>query len=150
MGLYNIFFRPDLEEDSEKAEIAEAANLLQVGEFQLLQLAYYDWFGRELHEEECDRLFAEYMLAQKVPFWARHYARSIVDQVRANQIDPDHAGFHRYDRDYVTHVPDGVRRFWVTAFFCGVVVFGGVAVANMVAEEPVSRLPPYFERSEID
>ena len=36
--------RPDREETNLGAdEIARAANILQIGEFQLLQLAYKDW-----------------------------------------------------------------------------------------------------------
>lgn len=42
MGLLKTLFNPEHDEHPERAEIARAANLLQVGEFQLLQLAYKD------------------------------------------------------------------------------------------------------------
>ena len=48
--------RPDQEEDPERTVVARAANILQVGEFQLLQLAYHDWYGQELPAALCDQL----------------------------------------------------------------------------------------------
>ena len=151
MGLLNVFFRPDLEEAQQgQNEIAEAANLLQTGEFQILQLAYYDWHGRELPESATDRLFAAYMIHNQVPDWALHYARRILDRATAGALDMDNPAYHRYDPGYVTHVPDGVRRFWLATFWCAAVIVGGLAIATLVAEEPTSILPPYFERSVVD
>lgn len=150
MKLYELFFRPDLEEaEQEQDEIAEAANLLQTGEFQVLQLAYYEWFGRELAESETDKLFSEYMIKKQVPFWARDYARRILALAEEDRLDMNNSLYHRYDREYITFVPDGVRRFWLAAFWCTFVIFGGIAVATLVAREPMSMLPPYFERSEM-
>ena len=40
-GFFQTLIQPDREEHPERALIARAANLLQVGEFQLLQLAYH-------------------------------------------------------------------------------------------------------------
>jgi len=37
----------------------------------------------------------------------------------------------------------------MAAFWCTFVIFGGIAVATLVAREPMSMLPPYFERSEM-
>ena len=65
--------RPDREETNpEAAEVAQAANILQIGEFQLLQLAYRDWHSAELPETLTDKLFACYMLRKQVPHWTRH------------------------------------------------------------------------------
>ena len=47
MNLFETLIHPDREEHPERAEVARAANLLQIGEFQLLQLAYQDWFGTD-------------------------------------------------------------------------------------------------------
>lgn len=149
MGLLDVFFRPDLEEQSEKSEIVDAANLLQIGEFQLLQLAYEEWHGRPLPADQVDTLFSDYMLRQHVPAWARHYARNILrghDFGRLNINDP---AFHKYDRNYVTHVPQGVRRFWTAAFWCSGLVLAAVFVATFMTKEPTSLLPPYFDRSEL-
>ncbi len=56
MNLFETLFHPDREEHPERKEVARAANLLQVGEFQLLQLAYKDWFDKEIPSRECHRL----------------------------------------------------------------------------------------------
>ena len=150
MKLYELFFRPDLEEAAqEQDEIAEAANLLQTGEFQVLQLAYYEWFGRDLPESETDKLFSEYMISKQVPFWARDYARRILEMEREGRLDDNNPLYHRYDREYITHVPHGVRRFWMATFWCTAVILGGVVIATFVASEPTSILPPYFERAEL-
>ena len=42
--------KPDWDDNPKKEEILFAANLLEIGEFQLLQLAYKDWYGEELPE----------------------------------------------------------------------------------------------------
>ena len=69
-GLFQTLLRPDREEDSDRAEVAKAANLLQTGEFQLLQLAYYAWHGAEMPEAANDTIFRSYMLLSRVPAWA--------------------------------------------------------------------------------
>ena len=63
MNFFDTLIHPDREENLQRSEVARAANLLQVGEFQLLQLAYEAWFGHEMSARECDRLFGEYMMA---------------------------------------------------------------------------------------
>jgi hypothetical protein len=150
MKFFQIFFEPDREEMAqERDEIAEAANLLQTGEFQLLQLAYYDWHGHDVPEDRLDELFADYMIRKSVPAWARHYARRIIDGIAEGRLDPDAAAFHRYDRNYITYVPNGVRRFVWATLCCGAVIVGGLAIATLAVDEPASMLPPYFERAEV-
>ena len=141
--------RPDREEAPEKAEIARAANALQVGEFQLLQLAYRAWHGRELPAALVDSLFASYMLRDSVPHWARHYARNILDLDARGALDWRDPSFRRYDPDYVKPVPRAGRRFAAAS----VAVFGflalGLALAHYSTEEGGSILPPYFEKKEL-
>ncbi len=150
MKLFQLLFEPDREEAEQgQDEIAEAANLLQTGEFQLLQLAYYDAFGRDLPESETSRLFALYMIEQRVPAWARAYALRILERNQHGTLDDGNPAYHRYDRDYITSVPNGIRRFWLATMWCAAVLVGGIAVATWVVDEPTSLLPPYFERSEV-
>ena len=77
MNFFKVLLWPDREEaeNAERAVVAAAANQLQVGEFQLLQLAYREWFGEDISESAKDGLFESYMLDGEVPYWARHYAR---------------------------------------------------------------------------
>ena len=146
MEFIKTLVRPDREEDPERTIVARAANVLQVGEFQLLQLAYYDWYGQELPTALCDQLFQAYMLRNEIPTWARHYARRILDFQDRGLIDCDDAYYHRYDREYVTHVPQGVKQFtWVSMILASVIVLG-VVIGELAAGEGASMLPPYFDQ----
>ena len=144
--------RPDREESNpESAEIAQAANLLQIGEFQLLQLAYKSWYGEELPEAQTDRLFSDYMLRGHVPHWARHYARCIVDWNRRGLLDGDKSEYHRYDRGYSATAPGGMRRFVFASAMVIVFVGGALWVSHLTAESrAASYLPPYFDEDELN
>ena len=78
MSLLQTLLRPDHDEHPERVEAARAANLIQVGEFQLIQLAYFEWFGVDMPESTGHGLFHAYMLDNRVPHWVRHYARHIL------------------------------------------------------------------------
>ena len=149
-GFFHTLVRPDQEENPERALVARAANILQVGEFQLLQLAYSEWFKEDMPEEMVDRLFATYMFGKEVPHWARNYARRVIEYDEQELLDIDHPAFHRYDADYVTHVPQGMRRFVIACMILATLVFGGVWVGNMASSNGgTSILPPYFEADEL-
>ena len=150
-GLLETLLRPDHddEEMKERLVVIEAANQLQVGEFQLLQLAYREWHGKDLPEALVAKLFSTYMLHHHVPNWARHYARLIIEGHEQREIDDNAAKYHRYDYDYQTSVPKGFQRFCVATAGIMIAVFGSIYIANQVAEEPVSLLPPYFEKKNL-
>lgn len=141
--------RPDREEDPEKAVVARAANLLQIGEFQLLQLAYHDWFGEEMAAGAGDEVFRAYMLRGDVPAWARRYARRIIVKEELNDLDDRDPGYHRYDCDYYKALPLGARRLaW--AVCCLTFVMAGILSVGLIAPVPVtSILPPYFTEKEL-
>jgi len=150
-SLWDTLIRPDLEEkqNPEKTEFARAANYLGVGEFQLLQLAYKEWFGEDLPEALVDRLFHTYMLDGDVPHWARHYARQILrldDNGRVNENDPR---YHVYDADYQLPVEDGPRKFYLVSACLMIAMCGGVLLAAFAADESTTVLPPYFDRSHL-
>ena len=46
-GLLKTLVKPDWDDDPKRSEILYAANLLQIGEFQLIQLAYKVWYGKK-------------------------------------------------------------------------------------------------------
>jgi hypothetical protein len=147
----HTLLHPDQEEEGngERAEVAKAANILQVGEFQLLQLAYHKWHGEDLPTALVDRLFAAYMLRDIVPIWARHYARGIVEDDACGLINANDPFYHRYDHNYVTHVPQGIKRFCLAALTLIVLVGGGLWLGNEVAENPAGILPPYFDQEDL-
>lgn len=149
MNLFDLVFRPHLEEASDKAEVCEAANLLQIGEFQFLQLAYYEWYGRDMPEQLYGRVFQNHMVCGAVPFWARHYARQVLEMERAGRLNDQHPHFHRYDSGFAQQHPKPVWEFWATSLLFLVVLAGSIMIANMSVRDPVSLLPPYFERSSL-
>ena len=150
-SLWETLIHPDREEleFQERSVVCRAANLLQVGEFQLLQLAYREWFGADLPEALVSRLFTTYMLNNEVPHWARHYARAIVDNAERGIVDDQNPAYHRYDYEYHTTVPRGVQRFWAAVTVLAGVVLGSVIFADAVVRKPTSILPPYFEEDEL-
>jgi hypothetical protein len=149
LNLLKTLIRPDQEEDPESNIVARAANILQVGEFQLLQLAYEDWYGRELPIALCDQLFQSYMLHDRIPLWARHYARRIIESDERGLIDANDGTYHRYDREYVTHVTRGVRHFVLASMVLAGILTGGVLIGHLSAGESTSLLPPYFDLEEL-
>jgi hypothetical protein len=149
MGLLQTLLHPDFEEKTFRAEVARAANILQVGEFQLLQLAYHEWFAREMPEETIDRIFKTYMLKDLVPHWARHYARHILAMEESGTLDWGDLGYHRYDRDFHTEVPQGRSKF-IAAVSIVVLFIGGLLLAShFITGGSTSVLPPYFDDRDI-
>ena len=150
-SLWETLLHPDHEELEMKDRLAviSAANQLQVGEFQLLQLAYREWHDKDLPEALMSRLFTSYMLQNEVPHWAQHYARRVIKRYERGQLDENAASFHRYDHDYHTSVPRGLQRFLVATVGIAIAVFGSIYVANEVVESPTSLLPPYFEEKDL-
>jgi hypothetical protein len=148
-GFFQTLLHPDREEDSDRAEVAKAANLLQIGEFQLLQLAYCAWHGEEMPEAACDPIFRSYMLLSRVPAWARHYARRVIELDERGELDDRDPRYHRYDAEYFKALPLGARRL-VFALCCLFFVMGGsLAVGHLAPAEVTSVLPPYFSEREL-
>ena len=148
--LLKTLMRPDREEDPERSLVTQAANILQTGEFQVLQLAYHDWYGQDLPEALNDRLFRSFMLHGEVPHWAREYALRIIRQDEIDLIDSCDAAYHRYDPDYVTHVPQGVRQFTYACIILASVFVVSLLVGKTAEIEATSILPPYFEADELN
>ena len=147
-SFFKALTKPDHDDDPEKAVIVAAANLLQIGEFQLLQLAYKDWFGEELSPADVDGLFTRYMLHDEITPWMRHFARKILAAHESGDIDIDAAQWHRYDSVYTTQVPNGVRRFVGACLVLATLVFGSLWISGHAAGLHGSLFPPYFEADE--
>lgn len=151
MNLFKVLLRPDREEaqNPDRALVIHAANLLQIGEFQLLQLGYRHWHGQDMPDSLVDGVFADYMLRNRVPLWARHYARTIARLAERGELDDQDPNYHRYDREQYTNIPQGMRSFVVlTSLVIG--FMGGIIVlAHVAAGGSLSVLPPYFETEEV-
>ncbi len=148
MDFFKTLIRPDRENHPDRAEVGRAANLLQIGEFQFLQLAYKEWFGQEMPSAMIDRLFDSYMLGDGVPHWARHHARKIISLDARGNLDVADPAYHRYDTNYMMHVPHGVRFIVATSIVVGFMC-GGIVVGHLSVGEGISILPPYSEKGEL-
>ncbi len=151
MNFFRVLINPEREEAEhpDRKLVGSAANLLQVGEFQLLQLAYHEWFGKDLPQELVSRLFTTYMMHHQVPPWARHYARSILEHYRSGQLNINNPTYHRYDNDYVRKLPTGLSRFLLATALIALIMLASILAASTVKKETTSILPPYFERKEL-
>ena len=75
MSFLRTLLQPVYEELPERALVGNAANILQIGEFQLLQLAYFEWFEQKMPEATTHRIFQAYMVKSDVPPWAHSPAK---------------------------------------------------------------------------
>lgn len=148
MTLLKTLLRPDHEENQgDRSVVLKAANLLQIGEFQLLQLAYRKWHDADMPENEVHKIFHSYMIFDDVPHWARHYARDILRLEAQGRLNDEAAEYHRYDTEFNTRIPLGLRRFVVAS----VIIFGAILGSLIVADYAVNQrqnsriLPPYFD-----
>ena len=85
-GLVKTLIKPDWDDNPKRSEILQAANILQIGEFQLIQLAYKVWYTKELPEEKINKIFSEYMISGIIPIWVTYYARDIIKMENANVV----------------------------------------------------------------
>lgn len=151
MNLFSVLINPQGEELdlNERALVCSAANILQVGEFQILQLAYRAWFGHDLPDAMADELFSSYMLRNQVPHWVRHFARATLARDKAG-LAPQYPPWPSTDSGHPHTAPlPSARKFIAVAGLVGLCLLGALAVATMMTTERTSVLPPFFERTHL-
>ena len=151
-GLVKTLIKPDWDDNPKRSEILNAANVLQIGEFQLIQLAYKVWYKKDLPEEKINKIFSEYMVSGIIPIWVTYYARDILKMENANVLNTHDDKYHVYDHEFGESIKDEKKRkrlgiFY--AFIVGIVFVGShYMAANYVSiEEPADLFPPYVEKS---
>ena len=148
-GLVKTLIKPDWDDNPKRSEILNAANLLQIGEFQLIQLAYKIWFKKELPEEKIDRVFSEYMVSGIIPIWVTYYARDIIKMEKANVLNGDDEKYHVYDHEFGEYLSDDKKRRRRGIFYSciiGIVFIFSHYMAVNYSEEPAGFYPPYIEK----
>ena len=148
-GLLKTLIKPDWDENQKRSEILHATNLLQIGEFQLIQLAYKVWYKEDLPEDKINNIFSEYMVTGIIPIWVTAYAKDILKLDQANVLDSYNEKYHVYDHEFGAYIYDNRQRrrrgvLYATIIVCVFVVTHFMA-ANYV-EEPASFYPPYIEK----
>ena len=148
-GLFKTLIKPDWDDNPKRSEILYAANLLQIGEFQLIQLAYKVWYKKDLPEEKINIIFSEYMLTGIIPIWVSYYAQDIIKMENANVLNGYDDKYHVYDHEFGEFIPNEKKRkmrgiFY--AFIIGLVFIGSHYMAANYVEEPAGFYPPYIEK----
>ena len=151
-GLIKTLIKPDWDDSPKRSEILHAANLLQIGEFQLIQLAYKVWYKKDLPEEKINKIFSEYMVSGIIPIWVTYYAKDIIKMENAIVLNAYDEKYHVYDHEfgkYIHNENQRKRRGIFYAIIVGIVFIGShYMAANYVSiEEPADLFPPYVEKS---
>ena len=150
-GLIKTLIKPDWDDNPKRSEILQAANLLQIGEFQLIQLAYKVWYKQNLPEEKINKIFSHYMISGIIPIWVTYYARDIVKMENANVLNSYAEKYHVYDHEFGEYLQDDKKRKKRGIFYTlivGIVFIGThyMAIQYVKDEESASFYPPYIEK----
>ena len=150
-GLLKTLIKPDWDENPKRSEILHAANLLQIGEFQLIQLAYKVWYRENLPENKINNIFSEYMITGIIPIWVTYYAQDILKLDQANVLDSYNEKYHVYDREFGSYIYDDKQRKRRGVLYATIIAFVFIAshymAINYVGDnESAGFYPPYIEK----
>jgi len=148
-GLLKTLIKPDWDENSKRSLIIKAANLVQVGEFQLIQLAYKTWYDEELPEDKINNIFTEYMLTGIIPIWATSYAADILKLEKAGVLDGNNKKYHVYDHEFGKHINNEKERRSSGIFYTILIAFIFISTHYMAinnVDEAAGFYPPYIEK----
>ena len=149
-GLLKTLIKPDWDNNPKRSEIIQAANLIQIGEFQLIQLAYKAWYKEDLPENRINNIFNEYMVTEIIPIWVTFYARDIIKLDKENLLDGYNSKYHIYDHEFGSFINDEKQRKnrgIIYTIIIGVVFVASHFIAFKFSGESSSFYPPYIEKS---
>ena len=147
----HTLIKPDWDDNPKRSEILNAANLLQIGEFQLIQLAYKVWYKEDLSEDKINKIFEEYMIRGIIPIWATYYAKDIIKLDDANVLNGYDEKYHVYDHEFGEYIYDNKlrKRRGIQYSIIIILVFiitHFMAINYVEVEKSASFYPPYIEK----
>ena len=150
-GLLKTLVKPDWDDNPKRSEILNAANILQIGEFQLIQLAYKVWFREDLPENKINKIFEEYMIRGIMPIWVTYYAKDIIKLDNANVLNSYDEKYHVYDHEFGTYIYDNKQRRRRGVLYATIIAIVFIAshymAINYVDDEGSAGFyPPYIEK----
>ncbi len=150
-GLLRTLIKPDWDDNPKRSEILHAANLLQIGEFQLIQLAYKVWYKENLPEDKISKIFEVYMIRGIIPIWVTYYAKDIIKLDNANILNGYDEKYHVYDHEFGEYIYDDRLRIrrgiqYATIIILVFVIIHFMAINYVNVEESASFYPPYIEK----
>ena len=149
--LLKTLIKPDWDDNPKRSEILHAANLLQIGEFQLIQLAYKVWYKESVPEDKINKIFNEYMITEIIPIWVTYYAKDILKLDQANVLNSYNEKYHVYDHEFGTYIYDEKQRRRRGVLYATIIAFVFIASHYMAInyvedEKSASFYPPYVEK----
>lgn len=78
---------PSSSEEDDVQAVVYAATVLQISEFDVFRLAYWEWFGRPAENREMEACFHRYLAVTQAPVWVRAFARRIRQLVEEGRLD---------------------------------------------------------------
>ena len=147
----HTLIKPDKDDNPKRSKILHAANLLQIGEFQLIQLAYKIWYEEDIPENKINKIFEEYMIRGIIPIWVTYYAKDIIKLDNANVLYDYDEKYHIYDHEFGDYIPSDKhrkRRGIFYAIIIGIVFISShyMAINYVDIEKSASFYPPYIEK----
>ena len=149
-NLLRTLVKPDWDDNPKRSEILNAANLLQIGEFQLIQLAYKVWYSKDLPENKINKIFSEYMITGIIPIWVTYYAKDIMKLDKVNKLNTYDEKYHVYDHEFGEYIYDENQRKKRGIQYTIIIIMVFVLTHFMAiryVEEPAGFYPPYIEKS---
>ena len=149
--LLKTLVKPDWDDSPKRTKILHAANLLQIGEFQIIQLAYKVWYGFDLAEDKINKIFSEYMITGIIPIWVTYYTKDILKLDRANVLDSYNEKYHVYDHEFGAYINNNQQRKRRGILYATIIAFVFITTHYMAInyvedEESASFYPPYIEK----
>ena len=147
----HTLIKPDWDNNPKRSEILDAANLLQIGEFQLIQLAYRVWYKENLPEDKVNKIFEVYMIRGIIPIWVTYYARDIIKLDNANVLNGYDEKYHVYDHEFGEYICNDKHRRrrgiqYATIIILVFIFTHFMAINYVEVEESASFYPPYIEK----
>ena len=147
----HTLIKPDWDDNPKRSEILHTANLLQIGEFQLIQLAYKVWYKENLPENKINKIFSEYMIRGIIPIWVTYDAKNIIKLDDANVLNGYDEKYHVYDHEFGEYIYDdkhGRKRGiqYATIIILVFIITHFLAIKYVEVEKSASFYPPYIEK----
>ena len=146
-NLIKTLIKPDWDDNPKRSEILHASNLLQIGEFQLIQLAYKVWYREDLPEDKINKIFNEYMITGIIPIWVSFYAKDIIKLDDANLLNSYDEKYHVYDHEFGEYIYSDKQRKKRGIQYLMIIILAFIITHFMAAnyvEEPASFYPAYI------
>ena len=148
-GFFKTLIKPDWDDDPKRSEVICAANLIQVGEFQLIQLAYNAWYKEDLPEDKINKIFNEYMMSGIIPIWVVYYAKDIIKLDKAQVLESYNEKYHVYDHEFGGKIFNEEHRKKLGIRYAIIIIFTFILshyMAIKYVDEAADLSIPYFEK----